>query len=193
MDQRKMINDNLEKLNLQDANPCVTPISKSHYKQHQDIDGQVPLNEGEHKQYRSMVGALVYIALGTRPDIAYGTIVSLQRPFLKHRLMGWNIRPLDASLLCCPRAGLLVRPRAGGSRGFEEVGLIIELVNIGAINEPLTRCLLSSPPPCQCPRPRCRCPRPRCRCHRPRCRCPRPRCRCPRPSPRWTPRWTRPQ
>ena len=71
MDQRKMIHDNLEKFGLEDANPCVTPISTSHYKHHMDTDGQQPLDPTDHKVYRSMVGALVYIAVGTRPDIAY--------------------------------------------------------------------------------------------------------------------------
>ena len=64
MDQRKMINDNLEKFGLEEANPCVTPISTSHYKHHMDKERQQLLDAADHKMYRSMVGALVYIAVG---------------------------------------------------------------------------------------------------------------------------------
>ena len=68
-----MIRDNLEKFGLDEANPCVTPISTGHYKHRLDPEGVKPLDADDHKVYRSMVGALVYIALGTRPDIAYAT------------------------------------------------------------------------------------------------------------------------
>ena len=67
--QKGYIEKILKKFNMENANPIGTPIIKSS----QNIE---PGKAESKFPYRSAVGALMYLMIGTRPDIAYGVGVA---------------------------------------------------------------------------------------------------------------------
>ena len=74
--QKGYIEKILKKFNMENANPVETPIIKSS----QNIE---PGKAESKFPYRSAVGALMYLMVGTRPDIAYAVGVasrSLENP-----------------------------------------------------------------------------------------------------------------
>jgi hypothetical protein len=72
LSQRKHISDVLERFQMTDARPVSTPLAKSMPLTKEDCP-QTP-EEVEYMRsvpYLSAVGSLMYLAVGTRPDIAY--------------------------------------------------------------------------------------------------------------------------
>jgi len=70
--QQAYINQLLKRFNLQDANPVTTLLSSSIHLTQDDC----PVTEEEKRDmenvpYASLIGALMYAAIGTRPDIAF--------------------------------------------------------------------------------------------------------------------------
>jgi hypothetical protein len=66
--QKKLIQELLDKTNMQDANPCTTPIGSN-----QEIGQGEVLSEVEKKELkvRNIVGSLQYLVMSTRPDLAF--------------------------------------------------------------------------------------------------------------------------
>lgn len=67
MSQEKYVNEILEKFEMSDSKPVTTPI-----------DCSVKLQKGkgdsdQHLPYRELIGSLMYLAVCTRPDIAFAT------------------------------------------------------------------------------------------------------------------------
>lgn len=56
----------LYKFNMSDCNSVATPMDKGH-----DVEEAGDINIGELVPYREAVGSLMYLVIGTRPDIAY--------------------------------------------------------------------------------------------------------------------------
>jgi len=72
LSQQAYINQLLKRFNLQDANPVTTPLSSGTRLTQDDC----PVTDEEKKDmenvlYASLIGALMYAAIGTRPDIAF--------------------------------------------------------------------------------------------------------------------------
>ncbi len=63
----------LSKFNMEDANAAPTPVPPKHTF----VKNQNP-GEAKDKPYRSLIGSLLYAALGTRPDIAQAVSVLAQ-------------------------------------------------------------------------------------------------------------------
>ena len=68
MSQSKYIDSVLQRFNMTDSNPVMTPIDKgSHLKKDEDV-----LYENI-KEYQALTGSLTYVAMSTCPDVAYIT------------------------------------------------------------------------------------------------------------------------
>ena len=59
----------LERFGMQDAHPCTTPMDAHENWEYQESD--IALNEEEKRNYQSAIGSLIYLMLGTRPDLAF--------------------------------------------------------------------------------------------------------------------------
>jgi len=70
---------------MQDANPAPTPL---HPKNRLDIDTSNAQEEVDQAVYQSIVGSLMYAAIGTRPDIAFA-VAALSR---------YNVKPYRVHL-----------------------------------------------------------------------------------------------
>ena len=68
MNQDKYIQEKLEEFCFQDIKPVATPIKAGHCTDHPNY---TPLNALETKQFQSALGLLLYLANGTRFDIAF--------------------------------------------------------------------------------------------------------------------------
>ncbi len=70
LSQQKYVNDVLERFGMSDCRPLATPMTPGeHLTQDGAGTGDVLDEEGS-RVYRSAVGSLMYLAVGTRPDIA---------------------------------------------------------------------------------------------------------------------------
>jgi len=69
----------LTHFNMQDANPAPAPL---HPKNRLDIDASEADEEVDPAEYQSIVGSLMYAAIGTRPDIAFA-VAALSRSNIK--------------------------------------------------------------------------------------------------------------
>jgi transposase InsO family protein len=67
LNQEKYINDLLKQYNMQDANSAKTPMIKPT----PDNNNEKPVNQ---ENFQKLVGHLIYLAVGTRPDIAYAVV-----------------------------------------------------------------------------------------------------------------------
>ena len=67
IDQGKYIYETLERFGMKDCNGASTPLDSNQDLFLMSKDKMVDLNV----PYRELIGSLTYIALGTRPDIAY--------------------------------------------------------------------------------------------------------------------------
>lgn len=65
IDQRRYIDDLLQKFKMTDCNPAKTPITKDST----DADDTTPFEDPS--LYKRLVGSLIYAAIYTRPDITY--------------------------------------------------------------------------------------------------------------------------
>lgn len=65
--QQKYVNDMIHKFNLNGMRPSRVPMDPN---LHLTLDGQ-PLDAPGIKEYQSIIGTLMYLMLGTRPDLAY--------------------------------------------------------------------------------------------------------------------------
>lgn len=82
--QKKYVENILKKFNMEDANPVTTPIEKI------VLEEEEASNELSGVPYRETVGCLLYLAVATRPDIAFAvSYVSqfLEKPKQKHWMM----------------------------------------------------------------------------------------------------------
>lgn len=72
LDQEQYINEILERFNMSDCNPVATP-SDPNQKLSAEMSPKSQEEENELKQvpYQQLVGALLYLVQGTRPDIAF--------------------------------------------------------------------------------------------------------------------------
>ena len=61
--QEAYTNKILQKFNMAEAKGVSTPASREESDNHKDVSGKVP--------YREAVGSLMYLAVATRPDIAF--------------------------------------------------------------------------------------------------------------------------
>ena len=64
--QSKYINSMLQRFNMVDCNPVVTPVDKSSHLQ----EGKAAVFKNE-KQYQALTGSLTYAAMSMWPDIGY--------------------------------------------------------------------------------------------------------------------------
>jgi hypothetical protein len=80
----------LARFNMQDANPAPTPL---HPKNRLDIDASDAEEEVDQALYQSIVGSLMYAAIGTRPDIAFA-VAALSR---------YNVKPYRVHLTAAKR------------------------------------------------------------------------------------------
>ena len=69
IDQKAYIESVVKRFGLEAAKPKLTPMTANSYLSKQDCP-QVPDKE-QTKAYQQLIGSLMYIACGTRPDIAY--------------------------------------------------------------------------------------------------------------------------
>lgn len=70
--QKQFIGKTLEKYNLQDAKPAKYPLEPSYGKTESP-----PMRDN--KEYQSLIGSLLYIAVNTRPDIAASIAILSQK------------------------------------------------------------------------------------------------------------------
>ena len=74
INQENYANRLLQKFNMIDCNPVATPIDKGK----EPGEGE---NVGDEVPYREIIGSLMYLAMGTKPDIAYAVLSRvLDRP-----------------------------------------------------------------------------------------------------------------
>jgi hypothetical protein len=67
LNQRTYLEKVLERFRMQDCKPAPTPLPAG-YK---PTDNMVPLDKDIQKHFQVIIGSLLYLMLGTRPDIAY--------------------------------------------------------------------------------------------------------------------------
>lgn len=82
--EKNKINEIINKFNLENAKPCDTPMEPCYYKIN-DEENLLPNN----KKYRQAIGALLYIATVTRPDISVAVNI-LSRRNENPREKDWN-------------------------------------------------------------------------------------------------------
>lgn len=71
LSQHKYVNDVLERFGMINCRPIATPMTPGeHLTQDGSASGGGALDEEGSRVYRSAVGSLMYLAVGTRPDIA---------------------------------------------------------------------------------------------------------------------------
>jgi len=90
LSQQAYINQLLKRFNLQNVNPVTTPLSSGIRLTQDDC----PVTEEEKRDmenipYASLIGALMYAAIGTRPDIAF-TVGALSRFLGNPGRLHWN-------------------------------------------------------------------------------------------------------
>jgi hypothetical protein len=70
--QQHYLEELLKELNMQDCKPSTTPMSKGEVNAFTtgDTEGK-KLDTNNHALYRQIVGKLMYVMVGTRPDLAY--------------------------------------------------------------------------------------------------------------------------
>ena len=66
--QQKYVNDMINKFNLKDMRSSHVPMDPN---LHLTTDGVNALNPASIREYQSIIGTLMYLMLGTRPDLAY--------------------------------------------------------------------------------------------------------------------------
>src|SRR5438093_11179137 len=71
LSQEKYIDDLLTRYKMSDCRPTSTPFLYRDLSKPPDKIEIKELNEKEHNEYRSIVGALLYLSLITRVDITY--------------------------------------------------------------------------------------------------------------------------
>jgi len=75
LSQTHYIDALLEKFGLADANPVFTPmdvkVKLDNVMEEQDNEGQGEKNDKVTHRYAALIGSLMYLAIGTRPDIAF--------------------------------------------------------------------------------------------------------------------------
>lgn len=84
IDQESYIHDALEKFSMLDAKPARTPLPSGAVL----IASDKPSSPQLRLQYQSIIGTLLYVMLGTRPDIAYAVT----------RLSRYNANPSEENL-----------------------------------------------------------------------------------------------
>ena len=69
IDQYGYVKDILDRFGMSDANPSHTPLPTGAQVDLVKYDGQATLSEIRH--YQSLIGSLLYVQIGTRPDISF--------------------------------------------------------------------------------------------------------------------------
>jgi len=70
VDQVKYLDKILKRFDMQDCNPANTPLPEKY----DPVASTRESNSKLHSQYQSVIGSLLYLMLGTRPDIAFAVI-----------------------------------------------------------------------------------------------------------------------
>ena len=88
LSQTHYIDSLLNKFGLENANPVTTPLDPNVNLDDNEMeeDSNIQDNQASHS-YATLIGSLMYLALGTRPDIAYAInrlAQSTQEPKPKH-------------------------------------------------------------------------------------------------------------
>ena len=85
MTQRKYVEDTLIRFGMKDCKPIITPL---------DGNKNMKLPKGdeelyENYPYQNLIGCLMYLAVSTRPDIAYA-VSALSQFNVRHGMEHWN-------------------------------------------------------------------------------------------------------
>lgn len=72
LDQESYIQEALKRFNMANANPARTPLPSGAVLQKADSDYKA--DSGLLRQYQALIGTLIYVMIGTRPDISYAVI-----------------------------------------------------------------------------------------------------------------------
>ena len=70
LDQTAYLEKVLQRFGLTDAKATATPLPEGY----QPVPNDVPVNPSVRSKYQQVIGSLLYIMLGTRPDIAYAVV-----------------------------------------------------------------------------------------------------------------------
>ena len=69
IDQSGYLSDVLERFGMADASPHSTPLPTGADEHLKKFDGQASASDIKH--YQSLIGSLLYLQIGTRPDISF--------------------------------------------------------------------------------------------------------------------------
>ena len=70
LDQQKYLKKLLDRFNMQNAKIAHTPLPTGYTP----LENKEPVNQQIRQKYQAVIGSLLYLMLGTRPDIAYTVI-----------------------------------------------------------------------------------------------------------------------
>ena len=70
LDQIKYLKKLLDRFNMTNAKNASTPLPVGYTP----LENKNPANQFIHQKYQAVIGSLLYLMLGTRPDIAYAVI-----------------------------------------------------------------------------------------------------------------------
>jgi hypothetical protein len=69
IDQKEYVQTIVERFSMRDANPVYTPLPAGCEDHLVKFDGQA--SSSEIKNYQKLIGSLLYVQIGTRPDISF--------------------------------------------------------------------------------------------------------------------------
>ena len=120
--QRAYIEQLLERFNLQDIKPATTPLSGIRLTQDDCPTTDEEKEDMINVPYASLVGALMYAAIGTRPDIAFA-VGALSRFLSNPGRCHWNEAKRVLSYLK-GTSNYAIKYRSNGSSAGEVVGYL---------------------------------------------------------------------